>query len=72
MLYASSSNYKVLASSQITITDQTDAANLAGHLSVVKGNKSQIYMTGTTSPYVPNWSLSDSHLVIRPYLIASN
>lgn len=72
MLYASSSNYKVLASSQITITDQTDAANLAGHISIVKGSKSQVYMTGTSSPYVPNWSLSDSYLVIRPYLIASN
>lgn len=72
MLYASSANYKVLASSQITITDQTDAANLAGHISIVKGSKSQIYMTGTNSPYVPNWSLSDSHLVIRPYLIASS
>lgn len=72
MLYASSSNYKVLASSQITITDLTDAANLAGHITIVKGSKSQIYMTGTSSPYVPNWSLSDSYLVIRPYLIASN
>ena len=72
MLYASSSNYKVLASSQITITDQTDAANLAGHITIVKGSKSQIHMTGTSSPYVPNWSLSDSHLVIRPYIIASN
>lgn len=72
MLYASSSNYKVLASSQITITDQTDAANLAGHISIVKGSKSQIYMTGTTSPYVPNWSLADNYLVLRPYLIASN
>lgn len=72
MLYASSSNYKVLASSQITITDQTDAANLAGHITIVKGSKSQIYMTGTTSPYVPNWSLANNYLVLRPYLIASN
>lgn len=72
MLYASSSNYKVLASSQITITDQTDAANLAGHMTIVKGSKSQVYMTGTSSPFVPNWSLSDGYLVIRPYLIASN
>ena len=72
MLYASLNNYKVLASSQITITDQTDAANLAGHLSIVKGSKSQVYMTGTNSPFVPNWSLSDNYLVIRPYLIASN
>ena len=72
MLYASLNNYKVLASSQITITDQTDAANLAGHLSIVKGSKSQVYMTGTNSPFVPNWSLSDSYLVIRPYLRASN
>lgn len=63
-------NYKVLATAQLTITDQTDASNLAGNLTVVNGSKSQIYLTGSTQPYNPNWKLNN--LVIRPYMIATN
>lgn len=63
-------NYKVLATAQLTITDQTDASNLAGNLTVVNGSKSQIYLTGSTQPYSPNWKLNN--LVIRPYMIATN
>ena len=63
-------NYKVLATAQLTITDQTDASNLAGNMTVVSGSKSQIYLTGATQPYNPDWKMSN--LVIRPYMIATN
>lgn len=63
-------NYKVLATAQLTITDQTDASNLAGNLTVVNGSKSQAYITGANQPYNPDWKTSN--LVIRPYMIASN
>lgn len=67
---SSDPNYKILATAQLTITDQTDASNLAGNLTVVNGSKSQIYLTGSTQPYNPNWKINN--LVIRPYLIATN
>lgn len=63
-------NYKVLASAQLTITDQTDASNLAGNLTIVNGSKSQAYLTGSNQPYNPDWKTSN--LVIRPYMIATN
>lgn len=69
-LASSDPNYKVLATAQLTITDQTDASNLAGNLTVVNGSKSQMYLTGSTQPYSPNWKINN--LVIRPYMIATN
>ena len=63
-------NYKVLATAQTTITDQTDASNLAGNITVVSGSKSQMFLTGSTQPYNPDWKTSP--LVIRPYMIATN
>lgn len=59
----------ILATASITITDQTDAATLAGGISVVSGSKNQVYLTGSTTPFSPDWS--KNHLVIRPYLYAS-
>lgn len=67
---SSDPNYKVLATAQLTITDQTDASNLAGNLTIVNGSRSQVYLTGATQPYSPNWKLNN--FVIRPYLIATN
>lgn len=63
-------NYKVLATAQTTITDQTDASNLAGNMTVVSGSKSQMYLTGSSQPYNPDWKTSN--LVLRPYMIATN
>ena len=67
---ASDTNYKVLATAQMTITDQTDASNLAGNMTVVNGSKSQTYLTGNAQPYNPDWKTSN--LVLRPYMIATN
>lgn len=64
------SQYKVLASAQITITDQTDAANLAGNISVINSTKNQVYLLGASEPFVPNWSLQP--LVLKPFMIASS
>lgn len=69
-LASSDPNYKVLASAQLTITDQTDASNLAGNLTIVNGSKSQAYLTGNNQPYNPDWKINN--LVIRPYMIATN
>ena len=63
-------NYKVLATAQTTITDQTDASNLAGNMTVVNGSKSQMYLTGTSQPYNPDYKINN--LVLRPYMIATN
>lgn len=63
-------NYKILATAQMTITDQTDASNLAGNMTIVNGSKSQAYITGTAQPYNPNWKVNN--LVLRPYMIATN
>lgn len=61
--------YKTLASAQITITDQTDASVLAGNMSVISGSKQQIYLTGASTPFSPDWKVSN--LVLRPFLTAS-
>lgn len=66
----SNPNYKVLASAQITITDQTDAANLAGSMTVVNSSKAQTYLNGASAPYVPNWKTN--HLVLRPNMMATS
>lgn len=63
-------NYKVMATAQMTITDQTDASNLAGNMSVITGTKSQVYLTGATQPYSPDYKVNN--LLIRPYMIATN
>lgn len=63
-------NYKVLATAQTTITDQTDASNLAGNMTVVAGSKSQMYLTGSNQPFSPDWKTNN--LVLRPYMIATN
>lgn len=63
-------NYKVLATAQLTVTDQTDASNLAGNMTVVSGSKSQMYLTGSNQPYNPNYKINN--LVLRPYMIATN
>lgn len=63
-------NYKVLATAQMTITDQTDASNLAGNMTIINGSKSQAYLTGSAQPYNPNWKVNK--LVLRPYMIATN
>ena len=72
MLSTLSSNeqYKVLASAQITITDQTDAANLAGNISVINSTKNQIYLLGANNPFVPSWE--EQPLVLKPFMIASS
>lgn len=59
----------ILATASITITDQTDAANLAGGISVVSGSKNQVFITGISNPYSPDWT--KNNLVIRPFLIAT-
>lgn len=63
-------DYNVLASAQVTITDHTDAANLAGNIAVVNSTKNQVYLLGSSEPYVPNWE--EQNLVLRPFMIASN
>lgn len=63
-------NYKVLATAQLTISDQTDASNLAGNMTIVEGSRSQVYLTGATQPFNPDWKIKN--LVIRPYMIATN
>lgn len=63
-------NYKVLATAQLTITDQTDISNLAGNMTVVAGSKSQMYLTGSAQPFNPDYKISN--LVLRPYMIATN
>lgn len=67
---ANDANYKVLATAQMTITDQTDASNLAGNMTVVNGSKSQTYLTGNNQPFNPDWKTNN--LVLRPYMIATN
>lgn len=69
-LASTNPNYKVVATAQTTITDQTDASNLAGNMTIVSGSKSQMYLTGATQPFNPSWKISN--LVIRPYMIATN
>lgn len=63
-------NYKILATAQLTVTDQTDASNLAGNMTVVSGSKSQMYLANASQPYNPDYKISN--LVLRPYMIATN
>lgn len=70
LLAATNPNYKVLATAQMTITDQTDASNLAGNMSVITGAKSQVYLTGATQPFSPDYKVNN--LVLRPYMVATN
>jgi hypothetical protein len=62
-------NKNILATASITITDQTDAAELAGGISVVSGSKNQVYLTGLSNPYSPDWK--NNNLVLKPYLYAT-
>ena len=59
----------ILATASITITDQTDVANLIGGISIVKGTKNQVYLTGSSTPFSPDWE--KDNLVLRPYVYAS-
>ena len=61
---------KVKATASITIIDETDASTLTGNMLVVKGSKNQIYISGQSNPYSPDWA--KNNLVIRPFLQASN
>lgn len=61
---------KVKATASITIVDETDASTLTGNMLVVKGSKNQIYISGQSNPYSPDWA--KHNLVIRPFLQASN
>ena len=60
----------ILATASITITDQTDAATLAGGISVISGSKNQVYLTGTATPFSPDWT--KHNLVLRPHLLATS
>ena len=59
----------VLATSSISIVNQTASAELSGGLSIEKGNKNQIYTAGMPAPYSPDWTIDN--LVIKPYCMAS-
>ena len=61
---------KIKATASVTIVDETDASTLTGNMMVVKGSKSQIFITGQSNPYSPDWI--KSNLVVRPFLQASN
>ena len=61
---------KIKATASVTIVDETDASTLTGNMMVVKGSKSQIFITGQSNPYSPDWV--KSNLVVRPFLQASN
>lgn len=61
---------KIKATASVTIVDETDASMLTGNMLVIKGSKNQIYITGQSNPFSPDWS--KSNLVIRPFLQASN
>lgn len=62
--------YEAIATASTIITDETDASYLTGNLSVISGSRTQIYYTGQSNPYSPDWT--KNNLVLRPYLIATN
>ena len=62
--------YEAIATASTIITDETDASYLTGNLTVVNSSRNQIYYTGQSNPYSPDWS--NTNLVIRPYLLATN
>lgn len=59
----------ILATASITITDQSDAANLAGNISIIQSSKNQVYITGSSNPFSPDWT--KQNLVLKPYMYAS-
>ena len=59
----------ILATSSISIANQTTSAELTGNLNIETGNKNQIYTAGLPAPYSPDWAINN--LVIKPYCIAS-
>lgn len=62
-------NQAIKTTASITITDQTDVADLTGGLAVVKGGKNQIFLADNNASFSPDWSRNN--LVLRPYLYAS-
>ena len=61
--------YTIMATASTILTDETDASYLSGSLNVINSSRNQIYYTGQSNPFSPDWS--KYNLVIRPYLIAT-
>ena len=59
----------VLATSSISITNQSMSAELTGNLTIESGTKNQIYTAGIPAPYSPDWTMNN--LIITPYCTAS-
>ena len=59
----------ILATSSISIANQSTSAELTGSLVIETGNKNQIYTAGMPAPYSPDWKMNN--LVIKPYCTAS-
>ena len=59
----------ILATSSISIANQSTSAELTGSLVIESGNKNQIYTAGMPAPYSPDWKINN--LVIKPYCTAS-
>lgn len=59
----------ILATSSISIANQSTSAELSGSLLIESGNKNQIYTAGMPAPYSPDWAINN--LIIRPYCTAS-
>ena len=59
----------ILATSSISITNQSMSAELVGNLVIESGTKNQIYTAGVPAPYSPDWSVDN--LIITPYCTAS-
>ena len=49
-------NQAIKTTASITITDQTDVADLTGGLAVVKGGKNQIFLADNNASFSPDWS----------------
>lgn len=62
--------YEAMATASTIITDETDASYLTGNLTIINSSRNQIYYTGQSNPYSPDWT--KTNLVIRPYLLATN
>lgn len=61
--------YSILATTTITITNQSKSAELTGNLIIESGTKNQIYVAGVPAPYSPDWS--HENLIIKPFCTAS-
>ena len=59
----------ILATSSISIANQSTSAELTGSLVIESGNKNQIYTAGMPAPYSPDWTINN--LIIKPYCTAS-